>query len=569
MNKTYQNPDKEDIYSYSIAVEKALINRIKGGDKAEVEKILETLRHENFQIKHLSPEMIRLFVFELHGTLMKLLEDLPSEKRRQSFYEVQQSLRMAENEKNTNVILDHLQILFCFFCDIFDEQKKSHNIHLIEKIIDYINAAYIHGDLCLSSVAAHFDLSEVYLSQFFKEQTGEKFSKYLERVRVTHAQELLLQTNFPINDIARRVGYNCSITFRRAFRRTYGVNPRVYLQETKVKPLFSHNWWPEEGLKAKELIFAHTDPPGGPREKTAQFFAEKVKENTQGSYTITTYPSSMLGYDTRLLELAAAGGIDFVVAGSAIYGKYVKEMSLLLSPFLVETLEQGWHLYDDSYWVRIWYKELETKGFKILGTWEAGFRCLTTRFPVLKPADLQGLTIRVPPNPIHLSIWKYLGASPVCLEMKQVYSAIQEGTIDGQENPITTIWIQKFYEVTKFITLTRHSYAPLPLSISMKTWKKLSARDQQAILHAAKEAAVYSRKLVSERQNQMLKDMEKAGATIYHPDLNVWHDVMSHAIEAFRKEYGILNYEALDQLCRTLHYPQEISLSHTEHFHIR
>ena len=549
----YQGSQREELYSYSIDVEKHLINRVKSGDRREVKKIVESIYCENFQIRSLPPVMARLLLFELHGTLIKLLEDVPSEKRRQSFYEIQQSLQMAEDEKDTKVILGHLQILFCSLCDIFDEQKKSHNTHLIEKIIDYINAAYIHGDLCLSSVATHFDLSEVYLSQFFKEQTGEKFSKYLERVRITHAQELLLHTNFPINDIARRVGYNCSITFRRAFRRMYGVNPSSYLQETKVKPLFSDNWWPEEGLKAKELIFAHTDPPGGPREKTAQFFAEKVREYTKGDYRITTYPSSMLGYDTKLLQLAAAGGIDFVVAGSAIYGKYVKEMSLLLSPFLVETLEQGWHLYDDSYWVRIWYKELETKGFKMLSTWEAGFRCLTTRFPVLKPADLQGITIRVPPNPIHLSIWKHLGANPVSMEMKNVYAAIQEGRIDGQENPITTIWIQKFYEVAKFITLTRHSYAPLPLSISMRTWERLSARNQQAILHAAKEAAVYSRKLVSEQQNQMLKDMEKAGATIYHPDLQVWHDAMSQAVEAFRKEYEVLNYEALDQLWLSLH----------------
>ncbi len=534
-----RNSDNADIYLYPITLEESLINKIKGGDKAGMKKVFQDVCRENFQTRSLSSEMMHVLLCELHGTLIKLLEHAPPDPKKHLFYEIRQSLHMTECEQDTTAVLGHLQMLFSVFCDAFDERKKSHNARLLEKIIDYINAAYIHSDVCLSSIADHFEISEVYLSQFFKEQTGETFSKYLERVRITRAQELLLHADYAIRDVAKRVGYNNCITFRRAFKRAYGVNPSSYLQEIKVKPLLSDTWWTEEGTKAKELIFAHTDPPGGPREKTARFFAEKVKEYTQGNYTTTTYPSSMLGYDTKLLELAAAGGVDFVVAGAAIYGKYVKEMSLLLSPFLVKSLVQGWHLYDDSYWVRVWYKELETKGFKMLSTWEAGFRCLTTRMPVLQPTDLQGLTIRVPPNPIHHSIWKHLGAHPVSMEMKKVYAALQEGMIDGQENPITTIWTQKFYEVARFITLTRHSYAPLPLSISMKTWKTLSPRNQEAIQHAAKEAAAYSRRLVSERQNQMLNDMEKAGATIYHPDVHAWHDSMLHAIEAFKQEYEL------------------------------
>lgn len=289
---------------------------------------------------------------------------------------------------------------------------------------------------------------------------------------------------------------------------------------------------------AEQLRFAHTDPPGGTREEAALFFAEKVKEYTEGRYTVKTFPSAILGNDVKLLELVSIGGVDFVVSGPVIYGKHIDAMSLLIFPYLIDTFEQGWHLYDDTNWVRTRFKELESKGFKMLATWEAGFRVLTTRMPVKKPSDVKGIKLRVPPNPIHLTIWKTFGANPVSMGIKEVYMAIQQGVVDGQENPIPTIWANKFYEVAKYVTLTNHNYGPIPLSISMKTWQKISAKDQQAIMKAAKEASAYSRKLVTEQQDQMIKDMEKAGAIIYRPNLTEWYNAVLPAYEKFKKDYG-------------------------------
>jgi tripartite ATP-independent transporter DctP family solute receptor len=300
-------------------------------------------------------------------------------------------------------------------------------------------------------------------------------------------------------------------------------------------------------VAAKELKFAHTDPPASLREEAALFFAEKVKEYTGGRYSIKTFPAGVLGNDNKLLELSVLGGVDFVVTGSALYGKYVKDMSLSLAPFLFENFEQGWEFYDNSAIAKNWYKGLEGHGLKVLATWEAGFRCLTTKKPVSTPADVRGMKLRVPPNPIHLTIWETIGASPVSMGIGELYMAIQQGVVDGQENPIPTIYAQKFHEVAPNIAITNHVYGPITVSASMVTWKQLSAADQNSVVKAAAEAAKKSRSMVVDQENDMMKAMEKTGAKITYPDLSLWYRASIPAYEKFKKDHGA---EAVDALLK-------------------
>lgn len=289
---------------------------------------------------------------------------------------------------------------------------------------------------------------------------------------------------------------------------------------------------------ATELKFAHTDSDKSLREEATKFFAEKVKEYTQARYTVKSFPNATLGNDNKLLELEAMGAVDFVVTGSAIYGKHLDQMSILLSPFLVETFEQGWHLYDDSDSVNTWFKTLESKGFKMLATWESGFRCLNTVKPITTPEEAKGLKLRLPPNPIHLTIWETLGATPVSMGIKEVYMAIQQGLVEGQENPPVATYSMRMHEVAPYITLTNHVYGPISLSMSMKSWNKLSPEDQDAIMKAAKEAAAYNRKAVVDNLDAILKKMEAEGATIIKTDLKPWYQAVLPAYDKFKQDYG-------------------------------
>lgn len=273
------------------------------------------------------------------------------------------------------------------------------------------------------------------------------------------------------------------------------------------------------GEAATTLRLGHTDPPDGLRHKAALLFADKVKEYTQGRYTVDVHHSGTLGSDPKLLEQVKLGAIDFAVTGTAIYSNQVPEIGLLALPYLVESYEQGWRLYDTSPWVKEWFGKLQAKNIRILAVLEAGFRQLTANRPVRTPADVKGMKIRISKNEVYLWLWNALGANPTVMSLGEVYIALQQGTVDAQENPIPTIHVQKFYEVAKNISLTNHIYAPIPLCITEKRWQSFSPADQAAVLKAAQEASAWHRKAVVNEDDTMLAEMQAKGATVIRPDV--------------------------------------------------
>jgi len=270
------------------------------------------------------------------------------------------------------------------------------------------------------------------------------------------------------------------------------------------------------------LRLGHTDPPDGLRHRSALLFAEKVKEYTQGRYSVDVHHSGTLGDDPKLLEQVKLGAIDFAVTGVAIYSNQIPELGLLALPYLVESYEQGWQLYDTSPWVKEWLTKLQTKNIRYLAMWEAGFRQLTAKRPVSTPEDVKGMKIRISKNQVYLWLWSALGANPTVMALGETYISLQQGVVDAQENPIPTIHVQKFYEVAKFISLTNHIYAPIPLSITDRRWQGLSPADQAAVQKAALEASAWHRKAVVDEDDKMLQDMKAKGATVIKPDVSAF-----------------------------------------------
>jgi len=270
---------------------------------------------------------------------------------------------------------------------------------------------------------------------------------------------------------------------------------------------------------ATTLRLGHTDPADGLRHKAAMVFADKVKEHTQGRYAVDVHHSGTLGDDPKLLEQVKLGAIDMAISGIAIYGNQVPELGLLALPYLVESYEQGWALYDTSPWVKEWLGKLQTKNMRALSVLEAGFRQLTATKPVRIPADVKGMKIRIAKNQVYVWLWQALGANPTVMSLGETYISLQQGVVDAQENPIPTIHVQKFYEVAKNISLTNHIYAPIPLSMNEKRWQTLSAADQSAFMKAAQEAAAWHRKAVVDEDDKMLAEMKAKGATVIRPDV--------------------------------------------------
>ncbi len=286
------------------------------------------------------------------------------------------------------------------------------------------------------------------------------------------------------------------------------------------------------------LKFSHTDQPGGTRQKAAEMFAQKVEQYTQGRYKVQVYPAGQLANDPKAVEQLQLGGVDFTVTGTGTYATHIPTLNLTALPFLVESYEQGWKLYDDSKWLHAQFAKGPEKGFRILATWEAGFRSMTTKDPLHTPADAKGKKLRSFPNEMMRWQLEAMGFNVVILPLPEVYLAIQQGAVSGQENPIDTIFANKFYEVAPYVTLTQHVYSPIPLSISEKTWEKLSAQDREAVTKAGREVEDWIRKEIRANDDRQLKEMEGKGAKVSRPTIAPWRDAVKPVYVKAKEKYG-------------------------------
>jgi len=286
------------------------------------------------------------------------------------------------------------------------------------------------------------------------------------------------------------------------------------------------------------LKFSHTDQPGGARNAAALLFAKSVENYTQGRYKVQVYPAGQLANDPKAVEQLQLGGIDFTVSGTGTYATHIPTLNLTALPYMVESYEQGWKLYDESKWLKSQFDKGPEKGFRFLSTWEAGFRSMTTRDPLNTPADAKGKKLRTFPNEMMRWTLEAMGFGVQIMPLPEVYLAIQQGAVAGQENPIDTIFANKFYEVAKNVTLTQHVYSPIPLTVSEKTWQKLSPADRTAITKAAQETAQWIRKEIAANDDRQLAEMKAKGATIARPPVGPFRDAVQSVYAKAKEKYG-------------------------------
>ena len=287
------------------------------------------------------------------------------------------------------------------------------------------------------------------------------------------------------------------------------------------------------------LKFSHTDQQSGSRQAAAQVFAKKVAEYTQGRYKVNVFCCSQLGNDPKNIEQLALGGVDFTVSATGSYASQIPSLNLTMMPFIIDSYAQGWKFYDESKWIQTQFDKAPAKGFRFLATWEAGFRSMTTRDPLNSPEDAKGKKLRTFPNEMMRWQLEAMGFGIQIMPLPEVYLAISQGAVSGQENPIDTIASNKFYEVAPHVTLTNHVYSPTPMAISEKTWQRLSPEDQKAIARAAKEVAPFQRNLIKDNDEKLLADMAAKGAKINRtPNTEAFRKSVEPVYAQAREKYG-------------------------------
>jgi tripartite ATP-independent transporter DctP family solute receptor len=287
------------------------------------------------------------------------------------------------------------------------------------------------------------------------------------------------------------------------------------------------------------LKFSHTDQQQGARQAAAQIFAKKVEEYTQGRYKVQVFCCSQLGNDPKNIEQLALGGIDFTVSATGSYAGQLPTLNLTMMPFIIDSYAQGWKFYDESKWLKAQFDKAPAKGFRFLATWEAGFRNMTTRDPLNGPDDAKGKKLRTFPNEMMRWQLEAMGFGIQIMPLPEVYLAIQQGAVSGQENPIDTIASNKFYEVAPYVTLTNHVYSPIPMAISEKTWQRLSAADQKAVQRAAIEVAPFQRNMIKDNDEKLLAEMASKGAKINRkPNTEAFRKAVEPVYAKAREKYG-------------------------------
>lgn len=220
-------PKSKAEYYYPLDIQIRLLNLVKTGEQCEIISVIKNIHYNNFVKNNLSHEMMSQLIYEMRGTLFKIMDHLFSAKE-ETVIEIKSRIYKLNEYESTDDVFACVTEIYNFMCNCINKQKQSYDVQLKEKILEYVSINYNKEDLCLYTVASKFGFAEKYFSQLFKELTGENFSTYLERIRIIHAVQLLSEENTPIKEIAKNVGYNNVNTFYKAFKRINITSPRDY-----------------------------------------------------------------------------------------------------------------------------------------------------------------------------------------------------------------------------------------------------------------------------------------------------------------------------------------------------
>jgi tripartite ATP-independent transporter DctP family solute receptor len=273
------------------------------------------------------------------------------------------------------------------------------------------------------------------------------------------------------------------------------------------------------GASAQTVLkWAHVYETPEPFHTESVWAAEEFKKRTNGKYEIQVYPASQLGKETDINQGLTLGTVDIIISGSSFAARSYAPIGVTYYPFI---FRDGDHLI--AYTKTDIYKELskgyeDKTGHHIVATTYYGTRHTSSNRPFKTCAEMKGLKIRVPDVPAYLAMPRSCGANTAPIAFAEVYLALQNGTVEAQENPLTTIKAKKFFEVQKHIVLTGHIVDHLNTIVAKGTWDKMTEEDRKIFGEVAQEAAVRATKMIQDQEKEAIDFFKKAGLTVTEID---------------------------------------------------
>lgn len=299
--------------------------------------------------------------------------------------------------------------------------------------------------------------------------------------------------------------------------------------------------------QAAKLRFAHPHPESDSWHKAALQLAEKVKAKSGGKVEIQVFPNGALGSDSQTISAVRGGSLDICLTGNPFFTGLAPKLNVLDLPFLFQSRKHAAVVMDGPIGNGL-RQELEGSNLKALATWEIGWRNLTnSRRPVATAADIKGLKIRTTPNPAHIRAFQLLGAVPTPMAFTELFSALETGAVDGQENPVTLILNAKFSEVQKHLSLTRHAFTTGPVVMNKAKFDAMAPDIQKILTETALELAVVQRQMNEDTEGSSLAELKKAGMqAVENPDRDSFSKIVTAEVEKeFVAKFGGETLEAI------------------------
>lgn len=266
--------------------------------------------------------------------------------------------------------------------------------------------------------------------------------------------------------------------------------------------------------QAVKLTLGHGAAPGNPRHEAALKFAEIVKARSQGRIEVQVAPAGQLGDDAAMVTALRTGALDLSANSQGAVANAVPEYAAFGMPFLFGSSAEAFKLLDGPLGKELAEKSAQ-KGLVVLGYWDNGIRHMSNgKRPITKVEDLKGLKMRTPPDSVLVDIMQALGAEAQQIKFAELYVALQQGVVDGQENPIMNFHASKLYEVQKHLALTAHQFQMTPFLVGKRSWDRLSEDDRKVLSEAAAEATALQRRLSQEADDKLLADLKTKGVQV-------------------------------------------------------
>ncbi len=288
-------------------------------------------------------------------------------------------------------------------------------------------------------------------------------------------------------------------------------------------------------LAQTEVKLGHVGEPGSLFQKSADEFAKRANAKLGNKAKVVVYGSSQLGGDAEMLQKLKLGTLDMALP-STVMSSQVDLFGIFEMPYIVKDRNHMGRIEKEVFWTKL-APEAEKKGLKVVAVWENGVRHITNnKRPINSPADLAGIKLRTPAGKWRVKMFQAYGANPSPMKFSELFTALQTGVMDGQENPFTQIYSAKLQEVQKYLSLSGHVYTPAYLTVGKTKWEALPPDVRKILEETAKETQAYVYEQAIKDESELLGKLKQAGMQVNEVDKNAFINASKPIYEEFGKE---------------------------------